>query len=84
MAHFVQIVDGVVVNNIVVHNNELLVDGVENEVKGAEFCHNLLGGEWIQTSYNNNFRKQYASVGFTYDEATQDFVCPPPPVIDEP
>lgn len=78
MAHFVQIVDGVVVNGIVVHNNELLVDGVEVESKGAEFCHNLLGGEWIQTSYNNNFRKQYASVGFTYDETKNEFVAPQP------
>ena len=78
MAHFVQIVDGVVVNGIVVHNNELLVDGVENEAKGAEFCHNLLGGNWIQTSYNNNFRKQYAGIGFAYDSVKDQFVQPQP------
>lgn len=78
MAHFVQIVDGVVVNGIVVHNNELLVDGVENEAKGREFCNKLLGGEWIQTSYNNNFRKQYAGIGWTYDADADQFVSPQP------
>lgn len=78
MAHFVQIVDGVVVNGIVVHNNELLVDGVENEAKGREFCNKLLGGEWIQTSYNNNFRKQYAGIGWTYDADADQFVAPQP------
>jgi len=78
MAHFAQITDGVVTNVIVVHNNELLVDGVETESKGKEFCHNLLGGEWIQTSYNNNIRKQYAGIGFSYDESADQFVAPQP------
>ena len=78
MAHFVQIVDDVVVNGVVVHNNELLVDGVENEAKGKQFCNDLFGGEWIQTSYNNNFRKQYAGVGFTYDADADEFVAPQP------
>lgn len=78
MAHFVRIENNIVVNGIVVHNNELLVDGVENESKGREFCHNLLGGEWIQTSYNNRIRKQYASVGFTYDADADEFVAPQP------
>jgi hypothetical protein len=78
MAHFAQITDGVVVNVIVVHNNELLVDGVENEQKGKDFCHNLFGGEWIQTSYNGNIRKQYAGIGFTYDAVKNQFVAPSP------
>jgi len=78
MAHFAQLVDNVVVNVIVVHNNELLVDGVENEQKGKDFCQNLLGGEWIQTSYNNNFRKQYASIGYTYDATADQFIRPQP------
>ena len=78
MAHFAQITNGVVTNVIVVHNNELLIDGVETESKGREFCNNLLGGEWVQTSYNNNIRKQYAGIGFTYDEAADVFVAPKP------
>jgi hypothetical protein len=78
MAHFAQIENGTVVNVIVVHNNELLVDGIEVESKGAEFCHNLLGGVWKQTSYNNNIRKQYAGVGFTYDAVADVFIAPKP------
>ena len=78
MAHFVKIENGVVTNGVVVHNNELLVDGVEDESKGAEFCNNLFGGTWIQTSYNNNFRKQYAGIGFTYDSVADVFVAPQP------
>jgi hypothetical protein len=33
---------------------------------------------WIQTSYNNNFRKQYAGVGYTYDKANDVFISPKP------
>ena len=78
MAHFAQITDGIVTNVIVVHNNELLVNGVENEQKGKDFCHGLLGGEWVQTSYNNNIRKQYAGIGFAYDSVKDQFVAPKP------
>ena len=78
MAHFAQIVNGIVTNVIVVHNNELLVNGVENEQKGKDFCHGLLSGEWVQTSYNNNFRKQYASTGYSYDSVRDEFVRPQP------
>jgi hypothetical protein len=78
MAHFAQITGGVVTNVIVVHNNELLIDGVENEQKGKDFCQNLLGGQWVQTSYNNNFRKQYAGIGFAYDADADQFVQPQP------
>ena len=78
MAHFAQIENGTVVNVIVVHNNELLVDGIEVESKGAEFCHNLLGGVWKQTSYNHNIRKQYAGIGYTYDAVADVFIAPKP------
>jgi len=33
---------------------------------------------WVQTSYNSNFRKQYAGVGFTYDKANDVFISPKP------
>jgi len=70
MAHFAEILDGVVQRVIVVHDNE--------EANGAQFCHNLLGGEWVQTSYNNNIRKQYAGIGYTYDADADVFVAPQP------
>jgi hypothetical protein len=78
MAHFAEILNGVVQRVIVVHDNELLVDGVEVESKGAEFCANLFGGEWVQTSYNDNIRKQYAGIGYTYDHVRDEFVQPQP------
>jgi hypothetical protein len=52
--------------------------GVEQESIGAEFCRNLLGGTWKQTSYNANFRKNYAGVGYTYDSERDAFVPPKP------
>ena len=78
MAHFAQIENGLVTSVIVVHNNELLSNGIESESKGREFCQNLLGGEWIQTSYNNNFRKQFAGVGYSYDKTSDVFIAPKP------
>lgn len=78
MAHFAKIEDGIVTSVIVVNNNELLVDGVEVESKGSEFCQSLFGGNWIQTSYNHNIRKQYAGIGYTYDETADVFIAPQP------
>jgi hypothetical protein len=78
MAHFAQIVNNVVTNVVVVHNNELLVDGVETESKGAEFCANLFGGTWIQTSFNNRIRKQFAGVGYSFNSSADVFVAPKP------
>ena len=78
MAHYAKLNNGKVEQVIVVHNNELLVDGVEVESKGAEFCTNLFGGEWIQTSYNNKIRKQYAGIGYTYDADLDIFIAPQP------
>ena len=78
MAHFARLENNVVVNVVVVHNNELLTDGVENEQKGKEFCQSLFGGIWVQTSYNNNIRKQYAGVGYTYDADVDVFIAPQP------
>jgi hypothetical protein len=73
MAHFARIDE----NNIV---REILVVDNSQEHRGQEFLANdlQLGGRWIQTSYNNNFRKQYAGIGYTYDETKDIFVSPQP------
>lgn len=73
MAHFAEIDD----NNIVLR--VLVVDNSE-EHRGQEFLANDLGfgGTWIQTSYNNNIRKQYAGIGFTYDPVADVFIRPTP------
>lgn len=73
MAHFAKIDE----NNKVV---EVLVVDESQEHRGQEFlsvdCG--LGGTWIQTSYNNNFRKQFAGIGFTYDSVNDVFIKPQP------
>jgi hypothetical protein len=79
MAHFAEIgLNNMVLRVIVVHNNELMDNGVESEAKGAEFCRNLFGGTWVQTSYNARIRKNYAGEGFTYDSARDAFIPPKP------
>jgi hypothetical protein len=80
MANFAELDDNNVVKQvIVVHNNELLDEsGNESEQKGIDFCVNLLGGRWIQTSYNNNIRKNFPSSGYIYDPIRDAFIAPQP------
>lgn len=74
MAHFAKIENGLVTSVIVV-NNEVLIDadGIEQEAIGAQFCADTFGGQWVQTSYNANFRGKYAAIGDLYDEAADVF-----------
>jgi hypothetical protein len=77
MAHFAELDNNnKVIRVIVVNNNELLVNGVESESKGIEFCQSLYGGTWIQTSYNNKNRKQYAGIDYKYDAGADVFIKP--------
>lgn len=79
MAHFAQLDDNNVVTQvIVVANEELLDNGVESESKGVAFCQSLLGGNWIQTSYNGTIRKNFAGIGYTYDPVRDVFIPPMP------
>lgn len=78
MAHFAKLNDSNIVEQVVViHNNELLDElGNESEQKGIDFCVNLFGGKWIQTSYNGSIRKNYAGIGYLYDPIRDAFICP--------
>lgn len=81
MAHFAKLDDNNVVLEVhCVHNNELLVDGVESEAKGIEFLVSWSGGctNWKQTSYNGNIRKNYAGIGYVYDDERDAFISPRP------
>jgi hypothetical protein len=79
MAHFAQLDENNLVTNvIVVANEELMEDGVESEAKGIAFCQSLFGGNWKQTSYNGNMRKNYAGIGYTYQADIDAFVPPKP------
>ena len=79
MAHFAKLENNIVTQVIVVANQDILDEnGQESEQKGIDFCSNLLGGTWIQTSYNGKIRKNYAGVGYTYDESRNAFIAPKP------
>lgn len=80
MAHFAEIdSNNIVLRVVVVSNNDTSdASGVEKEYIGAAFLESLLGGKWVQTSYNGNIRKNYAGIGFTYD-STRDAFIPPKP-----
>jgi hypothetical protein len=73
MAHFARIDERNIVQQVLVVDNSL-------EHRGEDFLANELGlgGRWIQTSYNGNFRKQYAGTGYYYDEVKDIFVSPQP------
>ena len=71
MAHFAKVENGIVTNVFVVAN--------EHEDNGQEYLNGLgLEGDWIQTSYNANFRKKYAAVGDEYLEDKDAFRSPAP------
>ena len=80
MAHFAEIENNIVTRVVVVHNNELLDEnGIEQEANGIAFCQSHFGTiNWIQTSYNGKIRKNYASIGHTYDEQRDAFIAPKP------
>ena len=81
MASFAKIgLNNKVIEVVTVHNNELLdSNGIEQEVNGIDFLTKLTGWAiWKQTSYNNNFRKNYAGIGYTFDEDRNAFIAPKP------
>ena len=81
MAHFAQLdADNIVTQVIVVDNKEIADPhtGEEDEILGIAFCKKLLGGKWVQTSYNGSIRKRYAGIGYSYNAALDAFVAPKP------
>jgi hypothetical protein len=64
MSHFAEIKDGIVVRVIVADD--------------LQWCESNLGGTWLQTSYSGSIRKNYAGVGYTYDETRDAFIAPEP------
>ena len=80
MAHFAKLD----INNYVLEVNALAnyvitINGIESEQLGIDFLTNLHGYNlWKQTSYNNNFRKNYAGIGYYYDSIRDAFIPPKP------
>lgn len=73
MAHFAEINQNNIVLRVVkTDNNDV------NGDEGYQWLIDNLGGTWIKTSYNNNIRKQYAGIGFTYNAVNDVFIVPQP------
>ena len=68
MAHFAEIDEYNIVTRVLVFNDTYTDSD----------CTALLGGNWIQTSYNNNIRKNFAGIGYTYDSSLDAFIAPKP------
>lgn len=80
MAHYAELsADNTVLRVLVVNNEDCLdANGVESEAVGAGFLARLIGGRWVQTSYNARFRKHYAGIGYAYDRLLDAFIPPRP------
>ena len=76
MAHFAKLGVGNIVNRVEVVSNDIAV----NEQAGVDFLNNLYKTRdiWKQTSYNGNIRKNFAAIGYTYDESRDAFISPQP------
>jgi len=90
MAYFAKLGTGNIVENVISINNAVITDanGNEQEQLGVDFINKLYNTRdvWKQTSYNNNIRKNYAGIGYSYDQ-TRDAFIPPKPfnswILDE-
>jgi hypothetical protein len=76
MAHFAKLGIGNIVEKVEVVSNDIAT----TEQAGVDFLNNLYKTKdvWKQTSYNNNIRKNYAGIGFTYDQTRDAFIPPKP------
>lgn len=86
MAHYAFLDENNVVTEVIVGIDETeLIEGLDPET----WYGNFRGQRCVRTSYNGNIRKNYAGIGFTYDEARDAFISPKPPaeagnyVLDE-
>ena len=82
MAYFAKLNSNNIVETVISINNAVITDanGVEQEQLGIDFINQLYNTNdtWKQTSYNNNIRKNYAGIGYTYDEIRNAFIPPKP------
>ena len=54
----------------------VLVGSNDEPDEGYQWFVDNLGGTWVQTSYNGNIRKNFAGIGYTYDETRDAFIAP--------
>jgi hypothetical protein len=76
MAHFAKLGIGNIVLTVEVVSNDIAT----TEQAGIDFLNNLYNTRdvWKQTSYNNNIRKNFAGIGYSYDQTRDAFIAPRP------
>jgi len=80
MAHFAELDrNNQVVRVVVISNDDVTKNGGDRHANAEVFVTNIIGHEgtgvaWKQTSFNHNFRKQYAGEGYTYDSSKDIFI----------
>ncbi len=84
MAHYARVNSDNIVIYVTPVSNEIITDSNDTEQDELALSHlyesvpESIGDRWIKTSYNNNFRKNYASIGYSYDENLDAFIPPKP------
>jgi hypothetical protein len=81
MAHFAELGNDGLVLSVLVVSNEIIrgSDNFDDESLGVRYLHSLVSeNQWVQTSYNNNFRRRYAGIGMTYSAEHDAFLLPQP------
>jgi len=82
MAYFAKLGTGNIIEQVISINNSVITDsnGVEQEQLGVDFINKLYNTRdvWKQTSYNKTFRKNFAGIGYQYDQARDAFIEPKP------
>jgi len=82
MAYFAKLGTGNIIEKVISINNSVITDsnGIEQEQLGVDFINKLYNTRdvWKQTSYNNNIRKNYAGIGYQYDQQRDAFIAPKP------
>ena len=84
MAYFAELnSSNKVLQVIVISNTDVDANGGDESTQAETFVASIVpygtgGVAWKQTSYNNNFRKQYAGIGFSYDSSKDKFILPQP------
>ena len=80
MAYFAKLGTGNIVEQVISINNSVITDanGIEQEQLGNDFINKLYNTRdaWKQTSYNNNIRKNFAGIGYQYDQQRDAFIPP--------
>ena len=84
MAHYAELdINNKVIRVLTACNQDIATHGGELSEEAANYFGTYTpfsenGVKWVQTSYNNNFRKQYAGIGYTFDLTKNKFIAPQP------